>query len=634
MLAFDRAKENRLLVTIVLMMAGILWMDLQTRLGLAEWILYLLPVGLCLRQRWASLPVYVTLVASVLTVIGFIASPPGYARDIAGINRAIGIVAMAVIGYLVRYMIIARERERLDSWIQQGRAAVGQAVLGQQTVADVATKATAALAGYLGAVVAALYRVDGERLLLEGGWALDSAGDLPRSLRRGQGLAGQMAVSGEARVVQGLAGSHLRISSALGSSEPRHIVILPATADLQVCGVVELGLLQLPVDEAELLALCRALAEPIGAALQAALYRQRQADLLEETQRQAEELQAQQEELRVSNEELEEQSRALRESQSRLEDQQAELETTNVRLEEQTERLERQKQELLITQRAMRLNADKLEQANRYKSEFLANMSHELRTPLNSSLILAKLLADNRNGNLTPDQVRYAESILSANNDLLTLINDILDLAKIESGHADTQIEAVALETLLARLQDTFAPIAADRGLGFSIDVEPAAPATLVTDPQRLVQILRNLLSNAFKFTEAGEVRLQVRAQPGQRIAFAVRDTGVGIPAEQQAIIFEPFRQADGSTSRKYGGTGLGLSISRELARLLGGDITVQSQQGQGSTFTLEVPVVAEPAAGGASSEGAASPAAVPASPAGSVSYAAPASPPGGPAAG
>ncbi|MBI5335081.1 MAG: response regulator [Burkholderiales bacterium] len=602
MLAFDRAKENRLLVTIVLMMAGILWMDLQTRLGLAEWILYLLPVGLCLRQRRASLPLYIVAVSSALTIAGFFASPPGYAVEIAGINRAIGIVAMAVIGYLVRYMIIARERERLDSWIQQGRAAVGQAVLGQQTVADVATKATAALAGYLGAVVAALYRVDGERLLLEGGWALDSAGDLPRILQRGQGLAGQMAVSGEARVVQGLAESHLRISSALGSSEPRHIVILPATADLQVCGVVELGLLHLPVDEAELLALCRALAEPIGAALQAALYRQRQADLLEETQRQAEELQAQQEELRVSNEELEEQSRALRESQSRLEDQQAELETTNVRLEEQTERLERQKQELLVTQRAMRLNADKLEQANRYKSEFLANMSHELRTPLNSSLILAKLLADNRNGNLTPDQVRYAESILSANNDLLTLINDILDLAKIESGHADTQIEAVALETLLARLQDTFAPIAADRGLGFSIDVEPAAPATLVTDPQRLLQILRNLLSNAFKFTEAGEVRLQVRAQPGQRIAFAVRDTGVGIPPEQQAIIFEPFRQADGSTSRKYGGTGLGLSISRELARLLGGDITVHSQQGQGSTFTLDIPVVAEPAAGAASS--------------------------------
>ncbi|MFZ5521291.1 MAG: response regulator [Pseudomonadota bacterium] len=601
--AFDRAKENRLLVAIVLMMAGILWVDLQTRLGLAEWILYLLPIGLCLRQRWASLPVYVTLVASVLTVIGFIASPPGYARDIAGINRAIGIVAMAVIAYLVRYMIITRERERLVSWIQQGRAAVGQAVLGQQTVADVAAKATAALAGYLGAVVAALYRVDGDRLLLEGGYALDTAGDLPRSLQRGQGLAGQMAVSGEPRLVQGLAESHLRVSSALGSSAPRHVVILPATADLHVCGVMELGLLQLPVEEAELLALCRALAEPIGAALQAALYRQRQADLLEETQRQAEELQAQQEELRVSNEELEEQSRALRESQSRLEDQQTELETTNVRLEEQTERLERQKQELLITQRAMRLNAEKLEQANRYKSEFLANMSHELRTPLNSSLILAKLLADNRDGNLSADQVRYAESILSANNDLLTLINDILDLAKIESGHADTQIEAVALEAVVSRLQDTFTPIAADRGLGFRIDVEPAAPTTLVTDPQRLAQILRNLLSNAFKFTESGEVLLQVRAQPGQRIAFAVRDTGVGIPPEQQAIIFEPFRQADGSTSRKYGGTGLGLSISRELARLLGGDITVHSQQGQGSTFTLDIPVVAEPTAPGAEAE-------------------------------
>jgi CheY-like chemotaxis protein/signal transduction histidine kinase len=634
MLALDRAKDNRLVVAIALMMAGILWLDLQTRLGLAEWILYLMPVGLCLRQRSAALPVYVTLVSSMLTVVGFLASPPGVAQDVAAINRAIGIVAMAVICYLVRYMILARERERLDSWVQQGRAAVGQAVLGQQSVADVARRASTAIAEYIGAAVAVLYRVDGDRLLLEGGYALDAGIELPRSLQRGQGLAGQVAAGGEPRVVHELADSHVRISSALGSSPPRHLVLLPAMADMQVCGVIELGLVTLPEADAELLALCRALAEPLGTALQAALYRQRQADLLEETQRQAEELQAQQEELRVSNEELEEQSRALRESQSRLEDQQAELETTNVRLEEQTERLERQKQDLLIAQRAMRLNAQKLEQASRYKSEFLANMSHELRTPLNSSLILAKLLSDNRDGNLSSDQVRYAQSILAANNDLLTLINDILDLAKIESGHADTQIEAVALEAVVGRLRDTFGPIAADRGLGFSIDVEPAAPDTLVTDPQRLTQILRNLLSNAFKFTEAGEVRLQVRAQPGQRLAFAVRDTGVGIPAEQQGIIFEPFRQADGSTSRKYGGTGLGLSISRELARLLGGDIQVQSQPGQGSTFTLDIPVILEPASSG--EERPAEPAPVPtALPAGAavVAMPTPASPGASPAA-
>ena len=511
MVSHDPAREGRVLLLIVALLAGVFAVDLVTRLGIAVWVFYLLPLGLCLKQRRPGLPIAVTVAAATLTVIGFFASPPGMDPAMASTNRGLGIVAMAVTGFLARQMVVARERERLDMWLQQGRAAVGQAVLGQQTVADVATRATTALCNFVGAEVGALYRLEGGQLSLEGGHALAAGDAVPRRLALGEGLVGQTAGGREPRVVRdlgdGRAGegpvgpASLRITSALSSAPPRHLLLMPLLADQQVCGVVELGLLRLPVSPDHLLTLGRWLAEPIGMALRAALYRQRQAELLEETQRQAEELQAQQEELRVANEELEEQSRALRESQRRLEDQQAELETTNVRLEEHTERLERQKQELLVAQRAMRLNAERLEQASRYKSEFLANMSHELRTPLNSSLILAKLLADNRDGNLTPDQVRYAQSILSANNDLLTLINDILDLAKIESGHADTQLEPVEVETLLARLHETFAPIATDRGLGFRIERSAAAPSTLVTDAQRLSQILRNLLSNAFKFT-------------------------------------------------------------------------------------------------------------------------------------
>jgi CheY-like chemotaxis protein/signal transduction histidine kinase len=275
----------------------------------------------------------------------------------------------------------------------------------------------------------------------------------------------------------------------------------------------------------------------------------------------------------------------------RLESQQAELEQTNSQLEEQASILENQRDELQRAQVALTERAAELARSNQYKSEFLANMSHELRTPLNSSLILAKLLADNKPGTLNEEQVKFAQTIFGAGNDLLALINDILDLSKIEAGKVEVQPELLVIAGVVETLRRNFEPLARERRLAFTYSVDVGAPERLETDPQRLGQILKNLLSNAFKFTEQGAVSLRVAAAPNGAVTFAVQDSGIGIPPEQQEIIFEAFRQADGSTHRKYGGTGLGLSISRDLARLLGGDVTVQSEPGKGSVFTLRLPL-------------------------------------------
>src|SRR6201999_3151252 len=393
--------------------------------------------------------------------------------------------------------------------------------------------------------------------------------------------------------VRDVPAGYLPISSSIGKSAPNELVVVPASVDGVVHAVVELGFFRgTDADQRELLS--RA-SESIAIAVRAAKDRQRLEELLQETQQQAEELQSGAQELRVSNEELEEQGRALRESQSNLEVQQAELEQINSQLEEQTQLLENQKDELAKAQVVLTARSEELQRANEYKSEFLANMSHELRTPLNSTLILAKLLADNKDGNLTPAQVKFAQTITSAGNDLLALINDVLDLSRIESGKVELAPEAVAIAGVVDGLVKTFQPTADQNRLKFSCSIEPGVPEKIETDPQRLGQILKNLLSNAFKFTEKGEVALRVFSPKEGCVAFAVRDTGLGIAPHQQEVIFEAFRQADGSIHRKFGGTGLGLSISRDLAALLGGAITVQSALGEGSVFTLTLPLTFSP---------------------------------------
>ncbi len=482
-----------------------------------------------------------------------------------------------------------------ENWIKSGLVSLGARLQGDHRLEELGQRVVEFLAQRLGAKVGAAYVTEGHGLFQRmGGYGLED-GQHKNRVAKGEGLLGQAAQSRELLHVRDLPPSYLPITSGLGRGQPIEVVIVPALLHGAVHGLIELGFLR-KLTRTDIDFLQRA-AEQVALSVRSAIDRTQLETLLSETQRQSEELQAQQEELRVSNEELEQQSRVLQESQAQLEAQQAELEQTNAQLEEQTQQLEYQKQQLLRAQDALAAKARDLELASQYKSEFLANMSHELRTPLNSSLILAKLLSDNKQGNLTPDQVRYAQTILGAGNDLLALINDILDLAKIEAGQASISVETVHVAQSVQGWVEPLRALAEDKGLRLNASVDPAVPATIESDPQRLGQVLKNLLSNALKFTEQGEVTLRVRPQADGMVAFEVQDTGIGIAEHQQELIFEAFRQADGSTHRKYGGTGLGLSISRDLAQLLGGSIRVQSTPGQGSTFTLLLPVQAPEAA-------------------------------------
>ncbi|MBN9479742.1 MAG: response regulator [Bordetella sp.] len=502
------------------------------------------------------------------------------------LSGLLGAALTVVVFTLIRRSARARARQE---WLHEGQVGLSTAMMGDQSLEQLADSILAYLARYAGVQAAAAFKGDGGVYRRIATLGVPSDAPLPERFVAREGLLGQVAAEGTALSLSDVPEGYLTIGSALGRDKPRHLVIAPARADGAVNAVLELGFLHAP-DE-RLMALLQEAGPAIGTALRSARYRAQLQSMLEETQRQAEELQVQSEELRVSNEELEEQGRALKESQMRLEQQQAELEQTNSQLEDQARMLETQRDDLERGAAALTLKARELEQASQYKSDFLANMSHELRTPLNSLLILSKLLADNPEGALSEEQVNYARTIQSSGNDLLALINDILDLSKIEAGHIQARPEAVSMQRLAEDLRQLFQPVADDRGLAFEIEMNAGADL-METDRQRLEQILKNLLSNAFKFTDSGLVKLTVSAAPGEEIAFAVSDTGIGISPEQQKGVFEAFQQADGTISRKYGGTGLGLSISRELARLLGGRITLESRLGEGSVFTLTLPRV------------------------------------------
>ncbi|MET0126420.1 MAG: response regulator [Pseudomonas caspiana] len=489
------------------------------------------------------------------------------------------------------------ERLKKVAWLRNGQSELAEQVLGQLTLNNLGTNVLQFFAQYLGSVVAAIYvrqEHGGLKRVASYGFSREQE-QHEQSIYSGEGVIGQAAQQDKIIRLDEVPSNYFKVSSGLGEGDPRSILVVPTSNDDQVNGVIELGFLR-PLTERDV-EFMELIAENVGTSIEAARYRQRLQEVLAETQQLNEELQVQQEELRTANEELEEQSRILKESQAHLETQQAELEQTNEQLadqaqvlSEQRDALDRKNEELNIAQVELEARADELQRSSKYKSEFLANMSHELRTPLNSSLILAKLLAENPAENLTSEQVKFAESIYSAGNDLLNLINDILDISKVEAGKLDMRPENSSVSRLVDGLRNMFQPLATDKNLDFHVELQPGAPTMLYTDRQRLEQILKNLLSNAIKFTESGAVSMVVSRQPGAGIVFTVRDSGIGIAPEQQESIFEAFRQADGTTNRRYGGTGLGLSISRDLAGLLGGSITVTSEPGQGSIFSLILP--------------------------------------------
>jgi CheY-like chemotaxis protein/signal transduction histidine kinase len=568
-------------------LAAVFVIDCFTALGFAEWVLYVLPVAASLALWRPHQVLWVAAAAIVLTVAGIYVSGDGIDPWMAFVNRTLGVLTISILAIVCYQSVVQKLEQTKTDWLQQGQVRLSEAMAGEQTVASLGQHVLAFFNDYLGSRPGLLYVVDGNNMQLAASYAIPAECSPPREIQAGVGLVGQALFDRKTTLLRQVAPDYLRIGSALGGMAPRDIIISPIVCDGNILGILELGFPS-STFQADMELLER-VAPAIGMAIGACNYLQRQRELLDETTRQGEELLAQSEELRVSNEELERQGHALRESQARLELQQTELEQTNSQLEEQATLLEAHTQDLSRSKDMLEKQQQELQRSSRHKSEFLANMSHELRTPLNSSLILSKLLADNKQGNLTPEQVKYANTIYSAGNDLLNLINDILDLAKIESGRLDIRHEAVSISGVVETLKETFEPIADEKQLQLVMSVDSEA-THIQSDTTRLSQILKNLLANACKFTERGEVGLHVRDGLDGAVQFIVTDTGIGIPGDQQEVVFEAFRQADGTTMRRFGGTGLGLSISRELARLLGGTIELESSVGQGSRFTLTLP--------------------------------------------
>ena len=477
------------------------------------------------------------------------------------------------------------------NWLQAGSVQLSDALRGERNVTRLATRLIDTLAGYINAPLGTVYLTTHDATFTLAGSYAAPAG-VPQAVRVGEGLVGQVIERKKTLLVQDLPPDYHRVSSSLGEARPHSLVIAPLLYGGTCVGAIELGLLRAPSPlELEFV---ETNLEAIAIGVNSALDYGRLQNLLEETQAQSEELQAQHSELENLNAELELQAQKLQASEEELRVQQEELQQTNTELEERGLLLEEKNEEI-------QKKAEELEISTRYKSEFLANMSHELRTPLNSILLLSRLLAENADKTLNDDQVEYARVIQSSGNGLLGLIDEILDLSKIEAGQMSLDYAPVTVQDITDELRALFGLVAKEKGLDFAITVEPGVPAVLETDRMRLGQILKNLLSNALKFTATGSVTLTIRTHPHQAnvLCFAVRDTGIGIPAEKQPLVFEAFQQADGSTKRKYGGTGLGLSISRELAKLLGGEISLTSRVNQGSEFTLHLPLagmVAAPA--------------------------------------
>jgi signal transduction histidine kinase/CheY-like chemotaxis protein/CHASE3 domain sensor protein len=473
----------------------------------------------------------------------------------------------------------AREAIETQNWIRTQHMKVSEAVQGEPAAEELGRRALTELCAHLGAVAGAFFAAEPGGFRRRANLGLSS--QTPDWFAHGEGLVGRAALAKSVLHVRDLPPDFAKIESGAGAEAPTELVLLPACIEGTTLAVLEFAFFGAVDPKA--LELLQRVSETIAVALRSVQQKARLADLLEEAQRQAEELQTQQEELRVANEELRQQGDVLRNAHAQLEEGKEELETSNSTLSLQRDALEK-------AQRALSEKMSELEKSSRYKSEFLANMSHELRTPLNSSLILAKLLADNKDDNLNSEQIKFANTIYSAGNDLLALINDILDLSKIEAGKVDVRPEPITLARLVDPVARTFEPVSKQKNVALSLALGDAR-AVIETDAQRVQQILKNLLSNAFKFTERGSVSLSVTRTDGG-YSFAVRDTGIGIAKAHHASIFEAFQQADGTTNRRFGGTGLGLSISRDLARMLGGELTLESELGRGSCFTLSLPKV------------------------------------------
>jgi signal transduction histidine kinase/CheY-like chemotaxis protein/CHASE3 domain sensor protein len=512
---------------------------------------------------------------------------------------------------VINLKIINLEREE-QNWLKTGQTQLSERVGGEQSIKQLAENIINFLTPYVNAQVGAFYLLEHledqqPRLRIIASHAYLWRKSAANSFELGEGIVGQAGFEQKPFVITQPPLDYIHIQSGLGEAVPNTILVTPFLYEKELKGVIELASFNC-FSEIQLKFIDQAILS-IGIAVNTAESRTQMQQLLSKSQTQAEALQVQQVELQQSNEALKNQTEELQAQQEELQAQQEELRETNEELEQRSQELEQQRAaieaqnvQLEKAKMVVQAKAEELELASKYKSEFLANMSHELRTPLNSLLILAQLLANNKEGNLTETQMKYAATIYSSGSDLLTLINDILDLSKVEAGKLEINLEPVTLTDLIDSLEDKFRPLATQKELDFTVQLSAHLPMTIYTDSQRLRQVITNLLANAFKFTSAGQVTLTVQRPPAQvdlsrsglphdqAIAISVSDTGIGVPKDKQQVIFEAFQQADGTTSRRYGGTGLGLSISRQLIQLLGGEIHLDSTEGQGSTFTLYLP--------------------------------------------
>ncbi|MCK8143131.1 response regulator [Flavobacterium sp. I-SCBP12n] len=465
-------------------------------------------------------------------------------------------------------------------WLQAGIANLNSVMLGDKNLEELSNDIIEFLCVYTNSSAGAFYVLEGETLFAKAGYSYVPNKNRTQ-IKKGEGLLGQTIVSGKLLEIKGVPSEDIQISYALGEIKPTHIVALPLI-DNKVEGALELvsitGFTSLHLE------FLKIISNNIGIALKSTQNRKRVLELLEETEAQSEELRIQHSELESMNAELETQTEKLQASEEELRVQQEELEQTNEELSERSILLEEKNTEILKKSEALELST-------RYKSEFLANMSHELRTPLNSILLLSRLLSENNNQSMNSEEIEFAQVIQSSGNSLLGLIDEILDLSKIEAGKMELEFIDVTTKEITDGLSSLFTQVAKEKNIGFEI-IANEAPIILKTDKMRLEQILKNLISNALKFTNRGSVTLEIKinTDDDKIICFIVKDTGIGIPLDMQPLVFEAFQQADGSTKRKYGGTGLGLSISRELAKLLSGEILLNSVEGEGSTFTLCLP--------------------------------------------
>ncbi|HEX8534727.1 MAG TPA: HAMP domain-containing protein [Allosphingosinicella sp.] len=481
-----------------------------------------------------------------------------------------------------------------QDWLKTNLARFSRMLQGERDLTTVSNLIMSELAPLVNAQYGVFYvtKREGDETVLDlvASYGAENIDELKPQFKLREGLVGQAAADKRAMLLQNVPGEFIRIGSGLGHAAPANVNILPALFEDEVKAVIELASFS-EFNETHQSFLDQ-LMESVGIVLNTIAATMRTEGLLKQSQLLTQELQARQTELTTKQEELHNTNEELQEKAQLLENEKKQVEAKNIEIE--------------MARRAVEEKAEQLALTSKYKSEFLANMSHELRTPLNSLLILSKLLADNPQGNLNEKQTEFARTIHGAGSDLLSLINDILDLSKIESGTVSIEVGDMPMSGLKQHMERTFRQLAADKGLDFNVEFDTSLPSSIRTDEKRLQQVVLNLLSNAFKFTSQGGVTLAVRAATGgwstnhpvlrgaeRAIEIAVTDTGIGIPQDKQKLIFEAFQQADGTTSRKYGGTGLGLSISREIARLLGGELQVRSIPGEGSTFTLFVPLQA-----------------------------------------